>query len=295
MSSNFETASAKQHSHIRPLIDQYAVVGNPISQSKSPLIHRLFAAATGQSLEYTTLLGPMGQFTQTIDAFIRSGAKGLNVTAPFKLEAFAYATQKSARATMAGAANCLKFEGGNVLADNFDGVGLIRDITHNLKFSLAGKKIALLGAGGATRGALIPLLQEKPASLVIFNRNTDKANDLLAQLRENNFDTTGVLVSAYQNPTEQTFDCVINATSASLLGESPPIATPLFYKSGLAYDLAYGKGLTPFLTMAKSSGCTNVADGVGMLVEQAAEAFAWWRGVRPKTQQAIQAITVPLV
>jgi shikimate dehydrogenase len=282
--------TTEQHS-----IDQYAVVGNPISQSKSPLIHRLFARSTHQSMEYTALLSPIGQFIETIDAFVLSGAKGLNVTAPFKMDAFAYATEKSERAMMAGAANCLKFEGGKIFADNFDGVGLVRDITHNLKFSLTGKKIALLGAGGATRGSLIPLLQQKPASLVIFNRDTDKANHLISELRANNFDTIGVTVSSYQNMTKQTFDCIINATSASLMGGLPPISNSLFDRCSLAYDLVYGKGLTPFLTLAKSSNCRHMADGVGMLVEQAAEAFAWWRGVRPDTQQVIQAMTVPLV
>lgn len=275
------------------MTDQYAVIGNPIAQSKSPLIHSMFAQATQQDLEYGRIEGH--NFAADVDAFRARGGRGLNITAPFKLDAFAYAPERSERAQLAGAANCMKFEGDRVIAENFDGVGLVRDVVHNLRTPLAGKRVLLLGAGGAARGALLPLLAEKPALVVIANRHVDTAQTL-ADIG-NSAATFGSVVEActYADLEGQRFDLVFNATSASLKGELPPVPTSVFVNCTLAYELAYGKGLTPFLRLARNGGVKQVADGVGMLAEQAAEAFDWWRGVRPDTSAVIQAITVALV
>ena len=275
--------------------DQYAVIGNPIAQSKSPLIHGMFATATQQDLEYTRIEGH--DFAADVDAFRARGGRGLNITAPFKLAAFAYATERSERAQLAGAANCMKFDGGRVIAENFDGVGLVRDVVHNLKKPMAGKRILMLGAGGAARGALLPFLAEKPALLVIANRHLDTAQ-ALAKIGQNaGGQNAGGQVRActYSELEGQVFDQVFNATSASLKSELPPVPASVFGHCSLAYELAYGKGLTPFLRLAHNAGVKTLADGVGMLAEQAAEAFDWWRGVRPNTAAVIAAITVPLV
>jgi shikimate dehydrogenase len=273
------------------MTDPYAVIGNPIAQSKSPLIHSAYAQATGQQLEYTKIESPLGAFAATVDAFRAAGGKGMNVTAPFKLDAFAYATDLSEGARLAGAVNAMKFEGSRVYAQNFDGVGLVRDVVHNLACPLADKRVLVLGAGGATRGALLPLLAQKPALLVIANRTVDKAL-ALAAIGAPHGSVRGCGYEALQG---QVFDVVFNATSASLLAELPPVPASVFGADCLAYELAYGKGLTPFLKLAQSVGVTRLADGVGMLAEQAAEAFEWWRGVRPDTRAVIQQLTVPLV
>ncbi len=286
--------------------DRYAVIGNPITQSKSPTIHGMFAQATHQHMVYTKIESPLGEFAATVDAFraeatagivcSNSGkACGLNITAPFKLDAFAYATHHSERAQLVGAANALKFErtaqGINVMADNFDGIGLVCDVVHNLACPLAGKRVLIIGAGGATRGALLPLLAEKPAHLVVANRTVATARELAALVSAHG----RVQAAAYPELNGQAFDVVFNATSASLRAELPPLPANVFAPGCLAYDLTYGKGLTPFLVFARSAGVVHLADGVGMLVEQAAEAFAWWRGVRPATRAVIDHITVPLV
>ena len=273
------------------MTDQYAVIGNPIAFSKSPLIHMAFASTTGQDIEYTKIEAPLGGFAATVDAFRQAGAKGINITAPFKLDAFAYATQWSTRAELAGAANALKFDGEQILAENFDGVGLARDVVHNLGVGLAGKRVLLLGAGGAARGALLPFLDEKPALLVVANRDITKAQALVAI---GSLHGT-VKAATYQDLQGQTFDVVFNATSASLRAELPPLPPSVFGPCRLAYELAYGKGLTPFLRLAQNAGVAQLADGVGMLAEQAAEAFAWWRGVRPDTRAVIERLTIPLV
>ena len=273
------------------MTDRYAVIGNPIAFSKSPLIHGMFAAATQQDMEYTKIEGPLGGFNAAVDAFRAAGARGLNITAPFKLDAFAYATERSARAELAGAANAMKFEGKRVMAENFDGVGLVRDVVHNLSAPMAGKRVLLLGAGGAARGALLPFLEQQPAVLVVANRHVDEAKALAAiGSKQGN-----IVAADYAELEGQQFDIVFNATSASLRGELPPVAATVFGDNCLAYELAYGKGLTPFLRLAKNAGVTRLADGVGMLAEQAAEAFLWWRGVRPDTRAVIDKITVPLV
>jgi len=272
------------------MTDRYAVIGNPISQSKSPLIHTAFAQATGQDLVYTKIEGPLGQFAAAVDAFRAEGGRGLNITAPFKLDAFAYATHQSPRAELAGAANAMKFEGDQVWADNFDGVGLVRDVVHNLGCPLKGQRVLMLGAGGAARGALLPILAEQPALLVVANRTVEKAQ-ALANIGAGQGPVRGC---GYTELEGQAFDVVFNATSASLTAELPPVPASVFAPGALAYELAYGKGLTPFLRLAQAAGVTRMADGVGMLAEQAAEAFAWWRGIRPDTQPVIEQLRVPL-
>lgn len=272
------------------MTDRYAVIGNPIQQSKSPLIHTAFAQATGQDIDYGKIEAPPGQFAATVDAFRAAGGKGLNITAPFKLEAFAYATDRSPAAELAGAANAMKFVGDRIYAENFDGVGLVRDVVHNLRQPLRGKRVLLLGAGGAARGALLPFLAEQPELLVIANRTLEKAQELahIGAARGN------VRASGYQELSGQHFDLVFNATSASLRDELPPLPATVFASAASAYELAYGKGLTPFLRLARDAGIQQLTDGVGMLAEQAAEAFAWWRGVRPDTQAVIDRLTIPL-
>ena len=275
------------------MTDRYAVIGNPIEQSKSPLIHTEFAQVTGQDIDYSKLLGPLGEFVATVDAFRAAGGRGMNVTAPFKLDAFAYATDLAPSAQMAGAVNAMKFEGDRVYAENFDGVGLVRDVVHNLGCTLHARRVLILGAGGATRGALLPLLAEQPAELVIVNRTVAKAQELAALAHQHQSGQVPVTGLAYE-AVQGAFDVVFNATSSSLTAELPPLPASVFAPGCLAYDLTYGKGLTPFLKLAQQAGVTRLADGVGMLAEQAAEAFAWWRGVRPDTQAVITKLTVPL-
>jgi len=277
------------------MTDRYAVIGNPIVQSKSPLIHSAFAQVTGQDIDYGKLLGPVGEFAATVDAFRASGGRGMNVTAPFKMDAFAYATDLAPSAQMAGAVNAMKFEGDKVYAENFDGVGLVRDLVHNLACPLKGRRVLILGAGGATRGALLPLLAERPAELVIVNRTVAKSQELAALAQQHQTGQVPVQGLGYADLQGQTFDVVLNASSSSLTAELPPLSASVFAPGALAYDLTYGKGLTPFLQLAQQAGVTRVADGVGMLAEQAAEAFAWWRGVRPDTAAVIAQLTVPLV
>lgn len=270
--------------------DRYAVIGNPISHTKSPLIHGRFAAAHGQDMTYEPIEGRIDGFKDDVNAFRARGGRGMNVTAPFKVEAYAYATTPSDRARIAGAANALKFTDDEVLADNFDGIGLTRDVVHNLGFPLRHKRVLVLGAGGATRGALLPFLGQSPASLVIANRTLSKAHAIAEACSSQG----NVQVCEYGDLTGETFDVVFNATSASLRGELPPVPATVFGANSLAYELVYGKGLTPFLRLAQATGMATLADGVGMLVEQAAEAFEWWRGVRPDTRQVIASLTVPL-
>jgi shikimate dehydrogenase len=274
--------------------DRYAVIGNPIEQSKSPLIHSAFAQVTGQAMDYTKLLAPLEGFAAAVDAFRASGGRGMNVTAPFKLDAFAYATDLAPSAQMAGAVNAMKFEGDKVYAENFDGVGLVRDLVHNLQCPLQGRRVLILGAGGATRGALLPLLAEQPAELVIVNRTVAKAQELAALAHQHQSGHVPVQGMGYE-AVQGVFDVVLNASSSSLTAELPPLPASVFGADCLAYDLTYGKGLTPFLKLAQQAGVTRLADGVGMLAEQAAEAFAWWRGIRPDTAAVIHKLTVPLV
>jgi shikimate dehydrogenase len=274
--------------------DRYAVIGNPISQTKSPLIHSTFAQQCGQHMVYTAIEGPLGQFVATVDRFRAEGGKGLNVTLPFKLDACAYATDLSEGARAAGAANAMKFEGDRAYAENFDGVGLVRDIVHNLGRALVGQRVLLLGAGGASRGAILPILQQGPDRLFIANRTVDKVQAMVRQFHAQGA-SDALQGGGYEDLGQEGFDVVINATSASLSAQLPPIPASAFARDALAYDMVYGKGLTPFLALAKGCGIGHLADGAGMLVEQAAEAFTWWRGVRPQTRAMIETISVPLV
>jgi shikimate dehydrogenase len=266
--------------------DRYAVVGNPVAHSKSPLIHAQFARQAGQDMEYGRLLAPLDGFRATALEFRRAGGKGLNVTLPFKLEAFALADVRTARALDAEAVNTLKFEAGAILGDNTDGVGLLRDIEGNLGFALAGRRILLMGAGGAAQGVLTPLLAGRPAELVIANRTVNKAY-VLAQRLDGRTGNTRVGASGYEVLEGHAFDLVINATSASLQDTLPDLPQGVFGRDSLAYDMMYGKGLTPFLQRAQEQGAQRLADGLGMLVEQAAESFFVWRGVRPDTAPVI--------
>ena len=273
------------------MTDRYAVIGHPIAHSKSSLIHRLFAQATGQNLTYTAIESPLDGFAETVRAFRDSGGRGVNVTLPFKLQAFEIATDPMERARMAGAANALKFEADRIWAENFDGVGLARDIEHNLGVALAGKRVLICGAGGATRGAVLPIAACGPAVLAVANRTADTAHGLKRDFAAHVLLQTG----GFDALAGETFDVVINATSTGLSDAGLPLPAGLFAPGALAYEMVYGKGLTPFLRQAQAAGVTHTADGVGMLVEQAAEAFAWWRGVRPETRPVIQRLTVPLV
>lgn len=276
-------------------MDRYAVIGHPIGHTKSPLIHTAFAQATGQTLEYTAIEAPLGGFATTVDRFRAEGGLGVNVTVPFKLDACAYATDLADSARAAGAANALKFAGDRCHADNFDGVGLVRDIVHNLGQALRGRRVLVLGAGGATRGALLPLLAQAPDRLFVANRTVSKAQGLVQEFVNRGAPAQVLEGGGYADLGADSFDVVINATSASLGRELPPVPASALRPDGLAYDMVYGKGLTPFLQLAQTRGVRHLADGVGMLVEQAAEAFAWWRGVRPETASTIQRISVPLV
>src|SRR5690606_37577475 len=250
------------------------------AHSKSPQIHAAFARQTGQELSYEALLAPLDGFAQTVADFRAHGGRGLNVTVPFKLEAFALAEHHTARAQAAGAVNTLAFGADGVLGDNTDGAGLVRDLTANLNFALAGCRILLLGAGGATRGVLLPLLDSRPARLTIANRTVAKA-DALAALFAARAGDTALDACGFDALAGRRFDLVINATAASLADELPPLPPGLYAEGALAYDMMYARAPTRFMRAALADGAARVADGLGMLVEQAAESFTLWRGVRP--------------
>lgn len=260
-------------------MDQYVVFGNPIGHSKSPLIHRLFADQTGQQLEYNTLLAPLDDFTDCALGFFKQG-QGANVTVPFKEEAYRLVDSLTPRAERAGAVNTLiKLADGSLQGDNTDGAGLVRDLTVNAGVQLSGKRILLLGAGGAVRGVLEPLLAHNPTSLVIANRTVEKAERLAHE-----FADLGPVAASGFTWLKEPVDLIINATSASLAGELPPISPSLIEPGKtVCYDMMYGKEPTPFCQWAAEHGAAQVLDGLGMLAEQAAEAFFIWRGVRPDT------------
>lgn len=259
--------------------DIYCVFGNPIAHSRSPAIHAAFAASTGEDLLYTARLAPVDGFAAAVAAFVAEGGRGANVTVPFKEEAFRLCDELTPRAARAGAVNTLSFVAGRILGDNTDGAGLVADIVGNLGFALSGRRILLLGAGGAARGVIEPLLAGAPATLSIANRSADKAEALAAAFS----DIAAVDAGNFAKMAGKSFDLVINATSASLSGDSLPLPPGIFAPGALAYDMMYGKGETPFLKLAREQGAARCADGLGMLVGQAAEAFAVWRGVRPAT------------
>ncbi len=264
--------------------DRYAVIGNPIAHSKSPDIHAQFAAQTGQDLLYERLLSPLDDFTATVQAFIRQGGKGANVTVPFKLEAHALATKLTERAQAAGAVNTLSFDGAEICGDNTDGVGLVTDIVRNAGCQIKGRRVLLLGAGGAARGVILPILHEQPSELVIANRTRSKAEQLAQR-----FQGPIPLQSCGFDQLQGRFDLIINATSASLADDVPPISPRLFDAQTLAYDMMYGNQATAFMRFASAQGAM-VRDGLGMLIEQAAQAFFIWRGVYPDTAPVFSAL-----
>lgn len=264
--------------------DRYAVMGNPIGHSKSPLIHSLFATQTGQHLSYEAILVEPDGFVAAVAAFRAGGGKGLNVTVPFKQEAWRLAEVRTPRAERAGAVNTLWWDApGRLQGDNTDGAGLLRDLQINHGLVLTGRRILLVGAGGAARGVMEPLLQTHPEALVIANRTPDRAVELarafadLGTVSGCGFDTLGIA----------RFDLVINATAAGLRGEVPPLPETVFAAGAWAYDMMYASQPTAFVKWALERGADRACDGLGMLVEQAAEAFRIWRGVRPATAPVI--------
>ena len=264
----------------------YAVVGHPISHSKSPRIHSLFARQTGEPVEYTAIQAPLDDFAGTVAHFFQSGGKGLNVTVPFKEQAWSLADARTFRALKAGAANTLYQDQDRALvADNTDGVGLVRDLTNNHGVTLKDTRVLVLGAGGAVRGVLGPLLAQQPAALTIANRTLAKAEALVElfadEIADTRLDASGF--EAVSGP----FDVIINGTSASLQGDLPPVSGDIIGPDTVVYDMMYSLQTTTFNQWALDHGATRVFDGLGMLVEQAAESFYVWRGVRPDTAAVI--------
>lgn len=268
------------------MTEQYAVFGNPINHSKSPAIHRQFAEQTGQDLHYAKQLVAEDAFVKTAQAFFAEGGKGLNVTVPFKVDAFHFAQQLTQRAQRAGAVNTLAIQAnGRVLGDNTDGIGMVHDM-HNLGWELQGKRILILGAGGAVRGIMQPVLAEHPIQVVIANRTVSKAEELAAHFH----DLGDVQAFSFEQLAGESFDVVINGTSASLSGDLPPLPTGLLNPNASCYDLMYGAEPTVFLKWAAEQGAVNLADGLGMLVGQAAESFYLWRQIRPEVVPVITAL-----
>ncbi len=267
------------------MTDKYAVIGNPIAHSKSPQIHRLFAQQTDQDISYEAVEAPLDGFAATIERLRKEGYKGCNVTVPFKFEAFQLATQLTQLATKVGAVNTLKFDSNGILGSNTDGIGLIRDLEQNLGITLQGKRVLLVGAGGAASGVALPL-SGAGAKLTIANRTASKAQALAATLTSS---TSMVIGCSFSALAGQRFDVIINATSSGLTDEMPDIPNTIFAPGALAYDMMYGRE-TPFMKFTRQHGATIVTDGLGMLVEQAAESFYIWRSVRPVTAPIITAL-----
>lgn len=265
----------------------YAVVGNPISHSKSPRIHSLFACQTGEPVEYTAIQAPIDEFSGTVRHFFDRGGKGLNVTVPFKEQAWTLADHRTTRAEKAGAANTLYLDQENQLvADNTDGVGIARDLQNNHGVALKGLKVLVLGAGGAVRGVIGPILAEQPAALTIANRTVAKA-EALVRLFAKEAGTTVLSACGFEAP-DQPFDLIINGTSASLQGDLPPVSANVIGPATVVYDMMYSLQTTTFNQWALDNNAYRVYDGLGMLVEQAAESFFVWRGVRPETAPVIE-------
>jgi shikimate dehydrogenase len=268
------------------MTDRYAVFGNPIAHSKSPQIHAEFARQTRQDMTYERILAPLDGFAATLEAFARTGGRGANVTLPFKLEAFAIARERSERAQHAAACNTLAWRGTHWYGDNTDGVGVVQDLAVNLHVDLAGRDILVLGAGGAAHGVIEPLLSTRPRSLTICNRTFARAQEVAAQ-----FARSGPIAArTIAQVALRRYDLVIDATSArlsTLPGDDSDADLPwpagIFAPGSLAYDLKYANEPTPFLHWARRHGAARAVDGLGMLIEQAAESFLLWRGVRPDT------------
>lgn len=268
------------------MTDQYAVIGNPVEHSLSPRIHAEFARATGQDIAYGRILAPRGGLREAVFAFRAAGGKGLNVTLPFKHEAWHLAGVRSGFALAAGAVNTLSFEGESVVGHNTDGIGLVRDLTHNLRIAARGKRVLLMGAGGASYGVMEPLLRGQPETVVVANRTLEKAIELVGHFEKlQSCALQGFSARSYAALAGAQFDIVINATSAGLEGAMPALPEGVFAAGALAYDMVYARR-TPFLEFAQQRGA-RVSDGTGMLVEQAAESFFIWRGVRPETKPVI--------
>ncbi|ALO33301.1 shikimate dehydrogenase [Colwellia sp. MT41] len=272
----------------QPIPDQYRVFGNPIKQSRSPDIHHIFASKSQQIINYQKQLVDIDGFANAVAELIDQGGKGANVTAPFKEQALALADELTERASLAGAVNTLTFKEGKILGDNTDGEGLVQDLIIN-KVLLKQRRILLLGAGGAARGVLLPLLAQGPSAIVIANRTVSKAKDLCQH-----FNDGRLSACSFSETTGQEFDLIINATSASLAGDLPPIPTSIINSKVVCYDMAYGKNETQFLQWAREQGAVDVIDGLGMLVGQAAVSFAIWRGVTPQVQPVIKKLRAAL-
>ena len=263
--------------------DNYLVFGNPISQSKSPFIHTMFARQTAQNLVYQSQQPEVGHFLSEVSAFFQEGGRGCNITAPFKEDAFQFADRLTDRAQLAGAVNTLKkLDDGEIIGDNTDGEGLVQDLLQN-QVLLQNRRILVIGAGGAARGVIKPLLDQHPAELTIVNRTLEKAEQL-AQM----FCAFGNIKARPIDEINESFDVVINSTSASLYKQVPDISNSIFAKTTISYDMAYGKGLTTFNQWALDQGAAYTYDGLGMLVGQAAESFLLWRGLRPGTKQILR-------
>jgi shikimate dehydrogenase len=264
---------------------RFVVIGHPVSHSLSPQIHARFASATGIALEYTTLLAPLGEFDASAHRFFAGGGSGANVTLPFKIDALRFADEVSARARLAGAANVLTAREGRIAADNTDGAGLVADLTRNLGLDLRGKRVLLVGAGGAARGVIAPLLALAPATLVIANRTVERADALARE-----FAALGpIRASALEAIEGAPFDLVLNATSTSTKGESLELPGGTLATGATVYDMAYGPPAHAFLERSRRLGA-RACDGLGMLVEQAAEAFEAWHGRRPDTAPVLAAL-----
>jgi len=269
--------------------DRYAVFGNPIAHSKSPVLQMAFAEQTQQAISYTAECIDVDKFISAADAFFSGGGKGLNITVPFKMDAFSYADELTPRAKNAGAVNTLLKKDTLIIGDNTDGVGLIDDISHNLQWSLKDKKVLVLGAGGAVRGILEPLLKSHTAKVVIANRTLEKAKDLAEK-----FQSLGNISACEYHQLNDSFDIIINGTSASLNGKLPDLPDNLLHNKSCCYDMMYGKADTIFMQWAKTNNAAAIADGLGMLVCQGAESFYLWRGVKPETASVINQVRLSL-
>lgn len=303
------------------MTDRYAVIGNPISHSKSPQIHKMFAEQTGQDISYEAILAPLDGFAATVERLRAEGYKGCNVTVPFKFEAFNVATELSERAQAAQAVNTLKFSDDTIFGDNTDGVGLVKDISQNLKYEIAGKRVLLIGAGGAADGVAQSLSSQPLKKIRIANRTVEKAQKIETKFRSTTKFNTDVSSSSYPglsivhpglprdlsyddlnrgthtrssniDSSENQFDLIIHTTSLGLTDEMPDIPETIFAPGALAYDMMYGRE-TPFMRFARKHGAAVVSDGLGMLVEQAAESFFIWRGIRPLTAPVVTALRKP--
>ncbi|THB69840.1 MAG: shikimate dehydrogenase [Gammaproteobacteria bacterium] len=269
------------------MTDRYGVIGNPIKHSKSPQIHALFARQTGQDISYDAIFSDIGKFIETVRSFQFSGGKGLNVTVPFKQEAWELADKLSERARLAGAVNTLLFnDDGSISGDNTDGAGMVADIKLNLEMDFSGKKVLILGAGGAVRGVLLPVINESPADITIANRTVSKAVDLAAAFAND----TNIHACGFNQLEDQQFDIIINGTSAGLGGKIPPIPASIIGNGCCCYDMVYSDEPTTFVKWAQNNGAAISSDGLGMLVGQAAESFYIWREVMPETRSVMQVL-----